>query len=97
MLYQLPNGTCIEISTEQYLRMSDEELNLYIAYNIGEEVNDPFALSVLKYGSAVEDDEVFDQLVTEVLVTEELPDLTDIPDEEKLYDEDYFNSDELEQ
>ena len=61
MLYQLPNGKCIEISIEQYLRMTDEELNMYVAYGYGEEVNDPFALSVLKYGSASEKEEIFDE------------------------------------
>lgn len=98
MLYQLPNGKCIEISVEQYLRMSDEELDLYVAYNIGEEVNDPFALSVLKYGSsAIEDDDAFDELIKETLIEETIEDLTDIQPEEKLYDEDFFDSEELEQ
>ncbi len=97
MLYQLPNGKCIEISVEQYLRMSDEELDLYVAYNIGEEVNDPFALSVLKYGSAIENDDAFDELITETLIEESVEDLTDILPEEKLYDEDFFDSEELEQ
>ena len=31
MLYQLPNGRVIEISTEQYFEMSDEELEYLIA------------------------------------------------------------------
>ena len=95
MLYQLPNGKCIEISIEQYLRMSDDELNMYMAYNYGEEVNDPFALSVLRYGSPAEKEELFD----ETSITEEdeyIEDLTDVTPEEKLYDDEYIDYDNLE-
>ena len=35
---------------EQFLKMTDEELRGMIAFNAGEEVNDPFALSVLRFG-----------------------------------------------
>jgi len=38
MLYQLPNGKVIEISTEQYVEMSDEEFEYLIAYNYGDTV-----------------------------------------------------------
>jgi hypothetical protein len=48
MIYQLPNGKCIELSTEQYLKMTDQELKNLIASNCGEEFNDPFIFSVLK-------------------------------------------------
>jgi hypothetical protein len=51
MLYQLPNGKCIELKVEQYAGMSDEEWNRMLkeveAANWGEEFNDPFAISVL--------------------------------------------------
>ena len=47
MLYQLPTGKVIEISTEQYLEMSDEELEYLIAYNYGEVMEDPWFGSVL--------------------------------------------------
>ncbi len=95
MLYQLPNGKCIEISIEQYLRMSDEELNMYVAYNYGEEVNDPFALSVLRYGSASEKEEIFDE--DSIIEDDEyIEDLTDVLPEEKLYDDEYIDYDNLE-
>lgn len=93
MLYQLPNGKCIELSIEQYLRMSEEELKGMIAFNAGDEVNDPFALSVLKYGnhSVAEDIDEIDDF-------KEIPieDLTDVAPEEKLYDSDYIDFDNLE-
>jgi len=95
MLYQLPNGKCIEISIEQYLRMSDDELNMYMAYNYGEEVNDPFALSVLRYGSPADKVELIDE---DSIVEEDeyIEDLTDVTLEEKLYDDEYIDYDNLE-
>lgn len=95
MLYQLPNGKCIEISIEQYLRMSDDELNMYVAYNYGEEVNDPFALSVLRYGSASEKEDKIDEDFIED-DEEYIEDLTDVTPEEKLYDDEYIDYDNLE-
>jgi hypothetical protein len=86
------------MSLEQYLRMSDDELNMYMAYNFGEEVNDPFALSVLRHGpsldKAPEDDDLdFEQ---ELSIEEELGirELTDILPEEKLNDIDFADPDE---
>jgi hypothetical protein len=77
MLYQLPNGKVIEISTEQYLEMSDEELEYLIAYNYGEVMEDPWFGSVLnkKDNSSID-------------VSETVEDLIDIPEEEKLTDPD---------
>ena len=75
MLYQLPNGRVIEISTEQYFDMSDEELEYLIAYNYGDLVENPWFGSVIhKKSSAASDDEVPDVL----------PDLTNIPDSDKI-------------
>ena len=73
MLYQLPNGKVIEISTEQYIEMSDEELEYLIAYNYGDVLEDPWFGSVLSKQS--KDNDV-------------LPDLIDIPEDEKLMNPD---------
>lgn len=75
MLYQLPNGKVIEISTEQYIEMSDEEFEYLIAYNYGDAVEDPWFGSVLSKRETV----VFTEEVPDVL-----PDLTNIPDDEKI-------------
>jgi hypothetical protein len=81
MLYQLPNGKVIEISTEQYIEMSDEELEYLIAYNYGDVLENPWFGSVLSKQSSD--------------VPDILPDLIDIPDEEKLVDPDLdFNPEE---
>ena len=73
MLYQLPNGKVVEISTEQYLEMSDEDFEYLIAYNYGEVVEDPwFGSSLSKQDNSRKED-----------ITESVPDLTDIPVSEK--------------
>lgn len=74
MLYQLPNGKVIEISTEQYIEMSDEELEYLIAYNYGDNLENPWFGSVLSRQPSSEPDI--------------LPDLIDVPEDEKLMDPD---------
>jgi len=78
MLYQLPNGRVIEISTEQYFEMSDEELEYLIAYNYGETLEDPWFGSVLSKGTTSKVEDIHDNAI----------ELTDIPISEKLSDPD---------
>ena len=47
MLYQLPTGKVIEISSEQFCELTDEELEYLIAYNYGEVQENPWFGSVL--------------------------------------------------
>ena len=56
MLYQLPTGKVIEISTEQFLEMSDEELEYLIAYN-GDNLEDPWFGSILKKREIISHDD----------------------------------------
>lgn len=85
MLYQLPDGRTIEISLNDYLSLTDEELRELAAYDIGHQINNPY------YGSAMnkpgrpepEDDDAFNQI--------EIP---DVPSEHKLLDQDYEPEDE---
>jgi len=74
MLYQLPNGKVIEISTEQYLEMTDEELEYLIAYNYGDVQENPWFGSVL-LKQEKEDNEVID-----------LPEIPDLSESDKLLD-----------
>lgn len=76
MLYQLPNGRVIEISTEQYFEMSDEELEYLIAYNYGDLVENPWFGSVITNKTIPQPDDI----------PEVMPDLTDIPQIDKLTD-----------
>lgn len=93
MLYQLPNGKCIEITLEQFLRLTDQDINDLTAFNTGDMINDPFAVSVLRYGpSKRSEEEEDDDEETE----DQLEDLTDVSPEEKLHDEDFIDRDNLE-
>lgn len=42
MLYQLRNGKVIELSVEQYLDCTDEDLQYLMCLNAGDVVEDPF-------------------------------------------------------
>lgn len=76
MFYQLPNGKVIEISTEQYFDMSDEELDYLVAYNYGEVIENPWFGSILSKHDRNHDND-----------TSDTPsDLPDIPQNEKLLD-----------
>jgi len=82
MFYQLPNGKVIEISTEQFVEMSDEELEYLIAYNYGDSIENPWHGSILNR---------MDNFIEDV---PEIQDLTDISEIEKLIDLDVDDSDE---
>lgn len=88
MLYQLPNGKVIEISTEQYFEMSDEELEYLIAYNYGDVIEDPWFGSVVSKGEP--------KAVVEEDTPDIAPDLTNIPEIDKLtfLDIDYIPEEE---
>lgn len=93
MIYQLPNGKSIELSTEQYLKMSDQELRNLIAADAGEEFNDPFIYSVLRHGPSNTELEDLENDFNE----DELECLTDINPEDKMFDDDFIDYDNLEQ
>lgn len=76
MLYQLPNGKVIEISTEQYLEMTDEELEYLVAFNYGDAIDNPWFGSVIsKRAPKDEDDEEIIPLLDEVSDEIKLEDL----------------------
>jgi hypothetical protein len=73
MFYQLPNGKVIEISTEQYFEMSDEDLEFLIAYNYGEVTENPWFGSILsKHSTRLNE------------IEDVTPDLINVTDSEKL-------------
>lgn len=90
MLYQLPDGRVIELSTEQYFDLTDEELRSLISTNYGENIDNPFFGSVLqKPGVMIVDEE---EWIEELINIDEI-ELPDIPVDEKLNDE-YFHRDD---
>ena len=48
MIYQLPTGKIIYITVEQFLALTDEELDALSAQNIGEYAKSPWVGSVIK-------------------------------------------------
>lgn len=57
MLYNLRNGSTINLSLDRYLDMSDADLEKLELYYRGAEINDPFFGSVIE-GKIDEDDMV---------------------------------------
>jgi len=76
MLYQLPTGKVIEISVEQYLELTDEEVEYLIAYNYGDVMENPWFGSILSKNppSFTVIDEVIIE-ITDLSQTEKLQDL----------------------
>lgn len=89
MLYQLPTGRVIEISTEQYLEMSDEELEYLIAYNYGETVEDPWFGSILKKREITSnnDDEEISSELSDIVNITPIDKLTDLDIDKSLTEE----------
>lgn len=48
MLYQLPNGKVVHLSTDEFLDLTDEDIQYLMSLDYGEYIKDPFS------GSAVE-------------------------------------------
>lgn len=63
MIYQLPNGKAIEMSLEQFLDMSDEELNYLAANGYGDSIEDPWFGSVLTKNPPKDSEEVCEEFV----------------------------------
>jgi hypothetical protein len=74
MLYQLPNGKVIEMSTEQYFDMSDEDLAYLVAYNYGEVLENPWFGSILSKADNSKTEDLPDTIkeLTDITVSEKL-------------------------
>lgn len=70
MLYNLRNGSTINIKTEKYFDMTDADLEKLELYYRGAEINDPFFGSVI-VGRRVDDDVEVDELDVAVEELEE--------------------------
>ncbi len=86
MIVSLPNGKCIEVSIETYLRMTDEDFEYLLAINWGEHFEDPFHSSVLSLGekpSVLTEEDLEELSLDDVADVEE----TDPSDEEMDFSE----------
>lgn len=84
MIYQLKSGRTIEMSVEQYLSMSDAELEYLNTYSAGDSVDDPWFGSVLSKLPPADLELDLDEIEDESFIE----DLTDISIGEKFIDPD---------
>jgi hypothetical protein len=71
MLYQLPTGKVISLTIDEYLNLTDQDIQFLISVNAGEYANSPWVGSSIRNKSSISKD----------VVTNEM-DYTD-PDEDK--------------
>jgi len=96
MIYQLPSGRIIHMSLEQYLDLTDEdiqELNC-LGNEFTSEVNDPFFRSELSKGTTRNPKNIQYTADEQYPAKEHEPDLSEIPDIDKLEDT-YFHPDDI--
>ena len=61
MLYQLPNGKVIYLTIDQFLELTDNDIQYMVALNFGDHVINPFTDSVIFKNLKLEDDEDKDE------------------------------------
>ena len=86
MLYQLPNGKVVHLSIEEYLDLTNEDVQYLMSIDYGEHITDPFS------GSAVEkntkekyydfeflpqDDEDINNIISDDIPFDDIIDLSD--------------------
>jgi hypothetical protein len=86
MLYQLPNGKVVHLTIEEYLDLTDEDVQYLMSIDYGEHIRDPFS------GSAVEnntrekyydfeflpgDDEELNDIILDDIPFDDIIDLSD--------------------
>ena len=88
MLYQLPNGKVIHLSIEEYLDLTDEDIQYLMSIDYGEHIRDPFT------GSAVEKNTREKHYDFEFLSQDD-EDLNDIVSDDIPFDDIIYLSDNL--
>ena len=88
MIYQLPNGRIIELSIEEYLSLSDDEIRDLngLSNDYTSDITNPFYKSALK-NKQKKDKDIWD-------THEREPNLDEIKDIEKMGDS-YFHRDDI--
>lgn len=83
LIYQLPNGKCIRLSLEEYLELTDEEINYIVSLDYGESAVNPWAGSVLPTNSKslrLESDNEDDDINITDIPGSDFDDFLDIPE-----------------
>jgi hypothetical protein len=88
MQYQLPNGKVIHLSIEEYLDLTDEDVQYLMSIDYGEHIRDPFT------GSAVETN-TRDKYYDFDFLSQDDEDLNDIISDDQPFDDIIDLSDNL--
>ena len=80
MLYQLPNGKVVHLTIEEFLDLTDEDMQYLMSIDFGEHIRDPFT------GSAVDKNTREKFIDTEFLPMEDY-DLNDIASDDLPFDD----------
>jgi hypothetical protein len=57
MLYQLPNGKVVNMTIEEYLTLTDLDIQYLLSINCGEHIANPFSGSIINDKKVEQDDE----------------------------------------
>lgn len=80
MLYQLPNGKVVHLSIDQYLELTDLDVQFLMSIDFGEHITDPFC------GSAVENN-TKEKYYDFEFHSQDEDDLNNIPSEDSPFDD----------
>jgi hypothetical protein len=85
MLYQLPNGKVVHLSIEEYLDLTDEDVQYLMSLDFGEHIQNPFTGSAVdknikeKYYDfefLPEDDEEINNIISDDIPFDDIIDLS---------------------
>jgi len=86
MLYQLPNGKVVHLSIEEYLDLTDEDVQYLMAFDYGEHILNPFTGSAVDKNSKEkyydfdllpQDDEILNDRISDDEPFDDIIDLSD--------------------
>jgi hypothetical protein len=86
MLYQLPNGKVIHLTTEEFLDLTDEDIQYLMSIDYGEHIRDPFTGSAVDRNTREkyydfdflnQDDEDVNDIISDDIPFDDIIDLSD--------------------
>jgi hypothetical protein len=86
MLYQLPNGKVVHLSIEEFLDLTDEDIQYLMSIDYGEHIMDPFTGSAVEnntrekyydFTSLSQEDETLNDYISDDLPFDDIIDLSD--------------------
>jgi len=86
MLYQLPNGKVVHLSIEEFLDLTDEDIQYLMSIDYGEHIMDPFTGSAVEdntrekyydFTSLSQEDEALNDFISDDLPFDDIIDLSD--------------------